>query len=368
MWMTALVAIGAALGDPGGDMCSWIKDGSEYLRHSRDTWVVARVLPDTMRAAGHPEQVSRRRGEPAGLMLAITEVVGHESTGIAAPGSRVAVFLWDLGPSCRWHTRGVELDPGSAHHFPMRLRPETMWAEGVPTFDVIPTSGFDVFPGRSNVHGIEWPAYRELLDRIPLVSEWREDCRPFLEPLTQWRDRHAGRFSGVVVSQLWGSCENVVRARAVGLEREGVSEVPGSVLTWSRLAGCRIRPRWDQSLDAVVGVFHEGSTRRAWTVLCETDSHTRLVVIDEATGELEADLLNVAGSVPDWHLSVVPPEYFDWFRFGGSPGSPDGLDPPRTDAIALRGRLWMTFAHLDGEWVGHQSPCCGMELRMPRER
>ncbi len=358
------VALGISLGQPTEPACSLALDGSEYLRESQETWVVARVLPDTARAAEHPERASLLRGDPAGHVLEIVDGVGLESSGIAAAGSRVAVFTWTLGASCEWRSRGVELEPGSTHHFPMTLRPEAMWSEGVPTFDVIPAGGLDVFPGRTRVRDVEWQRYLEFIDRVPTRSEWAVDCRPFLDPLREWDHGRAPRW-GFAVAALWRACESGVRNRAEALGRISAPEVPGSVLGWSRRAECTIRQRWDESLDAVDGAFFQSSDRRAWAVACETPTHTRLVVIDEASGTLEAELLSVAGAVPNWHLSVVPPTYFEWVHFGPTL-DPEGQSPPDGDAVALRGHLWMTFAYVDGGWVGYPSMRNGLELRMPR--
>lgn len=369
MWKLAVVTMTTAFGQPDVPACSWVQDGSEFLRGVEDTWVEARVLSDTVRASLHPERVSTTRGEPVGHFVELDESIGHASDDAAAKGSRVAVFLWSVGPSCRWHTRGAELELGSIHHFPLRLRPRAMWSDDIPTFDVVPTSGLDVFPGRRKTPDVDWEEYRELVSLIPVESDWRRDCRPFLEPLRHWRDATPGRFSGLVVSRLWGSCENVIRSNGVRLERQGPFEVPARVITWSERAGCEIRTRWDQSLDAVVGTYEAGSDRRSWAVICVTDSHSRLVVIDEASGEQEAELLRVAGPAYNWFLSVVPPEYFEWIRFGETVENPEGRTPPDADAIALRGWMRLTFALQDGAWTGYQATCCsGRELRMPRER
>jgi hypothetical protein len=127
------------------------------LKAETEPYFLGIATPDTVLAGPGETQLRRGEGHFAvsgatwsvyGQLVTVTRA-GGTSRGIES-GSQVVVVPWDYDPACRpviWGRSSAWVPVSGHRFFYPRLRAESLWVGGVPTFDAF-TPEADVYPSR----------------------------------------------------------------------------------------------------------------------------------------------------------------------------------------------------------------------------
>lgn len=207
------------------------------------TVVLASTTTDTLLAGAGVVSPSMHgghsgTGEPGPIYGQVIEVIrfgGADSTRLAAAfrqlgDARAVVVPWDYDPSCspaRW-TRGFAwLEPEVRGTFTLRLRPDSMWVDGLPVFDAFGAvlepypfafRGKGIRHSRGSFPDSPWLTaedfFRFLL-AIPPAQDWTEKPDRSWSVTRAWQLAHpdlADRYPATVITaQIAGA---ITRAKA----------------------------------------------------------------------------------------------------------------------------------------------------------
>lgn len=287
----------------------FLPDGSTTVLLVR---AVARFPRDT--ASSRPAL----RYIPHGQMVTVEEAEQPGRTFLA-PGSLAAIVRWVHGSElegCGWVPARDSLATGTRHLIRAALRPDSLWLEGRPTFDVYSLPLADFSPG-TQPGSPSLAEYRSFLRALPTRKDWETDCRPGIEQVRRWLDVHPAisryRPVSLVSETLVGYCLRSLAAHARGLER-GVLErkAPGQAVSLYRSHGCVDDSASLTTADGAVAGHFVASDAPQWAFLCpHADSWELLVVILESPVRT-IELLRMAGHDWKWLVTAAPPDYFDW--------------------------------------------------------
>lgn len=244
---------------------------------------------------------------------------------LVEPGSEVVVFRWNrISDRCHWTAFHKDsLEAGSRQHFTALLRPDSLWIDNLPTFDLAPNNPVAELPGASG-KGTSESLVEELRDftsALPSEHDWKEDCRTATGGVQSWLDahRHVSKRPplSAAIHYMRANCERALERKAEDLERwdayEDSYEISPALRQWLRDEGCQDLSEIDvQPEIALRGRYvptTEGDTREQWAVICARDDYWRLLVVLPEPPAQVHELVRMPG-IWDWMLSTGPAEYF----------------------------------------------------------
>ena len=354
--MIATLALATAIaGGHTEDRCSIVRSRDLYVPEETETLAIGSVLPGALSTRVAPERADTFIRPVVGQTVRLESVEGQAVARGIESGDTVAVFMWVVQMDCSWGSRGEVLPDSTRQHFTMTLRPDTLWVQGRPTFDVVPEEGLTVYPGAGEgARGVTVDDYAEFVSLIPTRAEWEADCRPGVRETNQWiwAPRHGGSrpFSNVIES-LVGACEASVHAKARSYASSGPHEMPSALLAWSRSAGCSV----DESRGAVPGTFMPDVAAEQWAVLCETVANWRLLIVVPSEARVLAELASGVGPAFYRYVEVVAPPYFEWASSENTSLPANRRPPPEQDTVLFE--LYLYFWR-NGAWTSEPDSCC----------
>jgi hypothetical protein len=257
------------------------------------------------------------------------------------PADSVVVVVRWTGDCGRRRAKLDTLEVGTRQIFQAVLRPDSLWIDNRPTFDV-PPGLLGVYPGTTY-----WPNYldtfREFLAELPSPDEWRADCRTGAIRIDRWFHRLSNRKTRyhypftAIRSSLRAMCETEMKHRARKLERwEATAPIPDDLRDVLWKEGCRegsdVWGGWDT---AVNGHFRDLPGDQ-WTVICPRSDDWRLLIVQLSPSVQVVEVARLAGNDWDWLAGAAPAEYLELMTSETLEGEGRWtLQRPRHDVVLL---------------------------------
>ena len=347
--VTVLLALVGAIGSASGQ-CVMFETTPAFLRSGNDTRILATVLTSRSRDTLRPAQPAVR--------LRVEEADGPGANLVGSDPTAVVVRWAQIGDSCDRVLKRDSLTSGRRYVFRAILRPDSLWIDGRPTFDVPP----EILAEMPSLD-----AYRQFLAMLPTKEEWERDCRPGVTRVLGWLGSHPDVAQHppftAVDRRLRPACVASLERRALGLERwKPTPQVPNELRLTLAHEGCRRGPDvmndWDQAVD---GHFVDAAAPQ-WAVICAMSDHWRLLVVVLGPPVKIIELARLTGNEWSWLAGAAPREYFDWtgageFRNRGRWGVPR----PRRDLVLLTlvsEDQTLAFFETQGGWIHVGVRCC----------
>ena len=181
------------------DLCSIIVP-NPYVRSAGETYVIGSARTDTVQVqisdvpgALKPNRDAYRDSNPVfGQVVQVQSVYGADAEHVLAHvsdgDSRIVVVLYGMNSFCVTFPVRTWLPTGSVDHYTLLLRPESEWAAGRPTFDMmgyyppytrwLRDANFD--------STLTVDEYASLVKVIPVDTDWARDCGNGLIRLEAW--------------------------------------------------------------------------------------------------------------------------------------------------------------------------------------
>lgn len=170
----------------------------EFLKKETESRFVGVVSGDSVTGTVLP-LAQERLGESArGHIIRLDEFLGGP-TGTESEDfsyTEVVVYNWALAPSCIWYPKTDVAPTGTRHLFRATLRPDSLWEQGIPTFDIGPPRRFLVYPGtlevRTPPRGLGNPTLTEFLELVEMAPLDRgcAPSEPFSSGVEHWIQQH----------------------------------------------------------------------------------------------------------------------------------------------------------------------------------
>ena len=207
-----------------------------FTRSDTEAVLLGSALGDTLHA-GAGEVAPRHESHPGwvrarpifGQLIEIARHAGADSAVLARAFARnrsnhVVVVPWAFDPACEptpWEESAAWVSPGELGVFTVRLRRQSHWANGVPTFDAL-RAQFEPYPSAYLLltradsllrsEAITAPEYFDSLRAIPAYKDVRGEPAP--ATIAGWRTRQrelASRYPAtrvlywlvVAISEMW---------------------------------------------------------------------------------------------------------------------------------------------------------------------
>lgn len=359
------------------DTCSMARGRTPFVRWEDETRVLATILPERPQDK-HCEPLGHMcREKPLGHLVFLETVEGEAAETVAARSNAV-VFRWYRDASCAVRPRSDSVRAGTQHHFTLALRPDSLWVDSLPTFDVPPDHPLGEFPG--SVTYAKPPAllpeYLDFVSILPREANWKEDCRPGTQAVVAWKDSHreAAPYQPINVSdmRLREDCSWALMRKSESLERWDMYQREFEISEVLRESGlveeCRFRtgPR-EGKLPVVGGQFvpaSVGGTGQQWAMICVSPNHWQLLIVISKREVRVIELAKLVGKARNWFLTVAPPEYFHWtsaleFNYAERWRSPR----PKLDVVILafskpKGNQKLAFYWTEEGWRQVTVNCC----------
>lgn len=176
-------------------VCSLV-NANPYLRSAHETYVIGSARTDTVQVrisdvpgAHSTKRYPYRDSTPVfGQVVQVQSVYGadadHVLANFSAGDSRVVVILYGMNSMCVTFPVRPRLPTGSVDHYTLLLRPDSEWADGRPTFDMM-----GLYPPYLNANfesTLTVDEYASLVKVIPVDTDWVRDCGHELTRLENW--------------------------------------------------------------------------------------------------------------------------------------------------------------------------------------
>lgn len=289
-----------------------------FLRLPAETQLVARVLDgrpwDTL---PHPRLPWPGPGHARGRRIAVEQADGP---GVPSLGvdSVAVIVLWsaDRDDSCEPVRAFDTLAVGTRHVFRATLRPDSLWMDGLPTWDTRADLLADFSLSAAASQSMTLATYRGFLDTLPSREEWAVDCRPGVMRVERWQRAHGvsdGRPFVFVRERLRQACEFSMQQRLRLLERwEPSRPVSVELRAVFREQECRDDQEVFADLEqAVDGSFTESAAPQ-WVFICAGAEDWRLLAVVLESPPRIIELVRMVGKDWGWLAGTAPAEYFAW--------------------------------------------------------
>lgn len=317
----ALLAVVAALAAPTGTASGQCVSGTPetppILPDANKTLLVVEaraeyiLLPDTLWPYHRP---------PRGQVVAVEELEGPGHAELA-PDSLAVIVQWRGGDEmwgCSPYPTRDSFPPGSRHLLRVELRPDTLWLEGRPTFDLHPGiyTAYTRYGRGSDLPSLA--TYRALLDTLPSREAWVADCRPGVARVKRWRDARPTSRRGWpfnrLIRDLEGYCLQSLKRHAREMERqEPRGPIPDELRELFVEKGCLDDSTTLMSFDDLVIDGHfVASEASQWAFTCPREGDWQLLVAILESSPRVIELLRMEGHEWNWWASAAAPEYLDW--------------------------------------------------------
>lgn len=296
---------------PRGETPPFLPDENETLLRVE---ALAEYVPDVL------EPESRRAGPPRGQAMAVEELEGPGRAALD-PDSLVIVVQWGHPGAlhgCHLVPTRDSLPAGTRHLLKVEIRPDSLWLDGRPTFDLRPGRYSDYTRHGRTPDAPSFAEYRALLDTLPSRTEWATDCRPGVEGVRRWLETHpeTRRFSpfGQVIGSLRDYCLRSLRGHAERLERwEPTRPIPERIHEMFSDQGCLDDSTTLMTFpENVVDGRFVTSEAPQWALVCPGPGDWRLMVAVLESPPRVIELLDMVGPEWNWLVGTAPPEYLDW--------------------------------------------------------
>lgn len=259
-------------------------------------------------------------GTPRGQVVAVEEAEGpgHAELG---RDSLAVIVQWRSGDEmrdCRPYSTRDSLPAGSRYLLRVELRPDSLWLEGRPTFDLHPGI-YTAYP--THGRGSDAPSlatYRALLDTLPSREAWVTDCRLGVASVEHWLDaypqtRRHSPFSDVL-GALEDYCLRSLKGHAKELERREPTEtIPDELYELFVEQGCLDDATTLMSFnDLVIDGHFIASEAPQWAFTCPREGDWQPLVAVLETSPRVIELLRMEGHEWNWWAIAAAPEYFNW--------------------------------------------------------
>jgi hypothetical protein len=360
----SLIATSPSLAQIDTETCFFISPYREtaLVRWDSETQLQGTVLDGFVADRPRRETGSDpRRGTAHGQPVLVRWAEGPGAERVAI-GDTVVIVAWTLGEDCAWYPADALPASETPWHLELRLRPDTAWLGGRPTFDITPHEMWPML-GRSRVSRIPLEVYRDFVTQLPTEAEWEDNCRVAIDRAAAWVDEHPDVARHLPsVSFMRGPCMAVLERKAA--ERASASRsvpdsapagFPPALFEWIRAQGCRSQ---SGGVPAAPGRFSR-SPGPQWAVQCVSPDSWRLVVVTLDATTRDVDLVKWLGSADEWEVAVAGSDYFDWtsaWEFTWR----DPYPRPTDDVVLLRGPdgPTMAFYHSPEGWRQLTVRCC----------
>lgn len=289
-----------------------------FLRSPAETQLVARVLDgrpwDTL---PHPRPPWPGPGHGRGRRIAIEQADGPGVPSLGADSVAV-ILLWSAyrDDFCEPVRAFDTLAVGTRHVFLATLRPDSLWMDGLPTWDTRADLLADFSLSAAASQSMTLATYRGFLDTLPGRDEWAVDCRPGVQRVERWQRAHGvagGRPFESVSERLRQACELSLQQRLHLLERwEPSRPVPVELRAVFREQECRDDQEVFANLErAVDGNFAESAAPQ-WAFICAGAEDWRLLAVVLESPPRIIELVRMVGKDWGWLAGTAPAEYFEW--------------------------------------------------------
>lgn len=311
---------------------------------------------------------------PRGQVVAVEALRGPGPSEFG-PDSLAIIVQWGQGDElvgCHLAPTRDSLPAGSRYLLEVELRPDSLWLEGLPTFDLRPGLLSAYSRHGRTAEAPSFATFRALRSALPSREAWATDCRPGIAGVERWLDAHpqAGRYSPFndVLDALEDYCLRSLEGHAKELERqEATQPVPDQVETLYDELGCRDDSTTLNSVeDAVDGRF-VASEAPQWTFICPRGEDWQLLVAVLESPPRIIEILRMAGNASSWLVFAAAPDYFDWVCWWNVGAARYRGPHPQRDVVLLLELGYddetLAFYETSGGWANARTRYCENRLK-----